>query len=423
MKKWICLIALLLAVLCVTPAMAQYVVYITPTPQVIPELQLKPSTDEVKAYKNPSLSSQLVGYIIVGGRQEVQVLAMQDDWYYVGFTSIYGTSYGWIQASCFEPVPTATPEPVPTPIPTPVTDPNTAYVFNSQSGYRLNLRTEPSASSTSLGKYYTGVPVTLNGRSRNGYQHVTIGTLSGWMDQRYLTGTNLFFEDEMPIVTVDNLRSGVNLRSGPSTSYARIGWYPHGTDVVVLGVRADGWYHVMISGQSGFVSSTLLSDSFPWQYGSDSDNPAVTGALSGAVNTQYVMAQGANAQLPMYASASHTGRVLGRFYTGTQVTVLSYTRTGWNYVRIGDLEGYMDANYLSITAPEQYGVRCSIENPYGTGLNLRRMPSSTSEIIRLCPNYTQVIVLGDLHDGWCYVQVGEQTGYMMGQRLKQIGPN
>ncbi|MBQ8201079.1 MAG: SH3 domain-containing protein [Clostridia bacterium] len=420
MKKLHAMLLTLLMILTCLPAAAESAILLTPVPPSIatPVLKLRPSADEVKAYASPNLKANIVGYIIVGGRQEVEILSIQDNWCYVSFTSIYGTSQGWIPLSCFEAV--TTPQPTPTPTPEPAAQ-GSAFVCNPQAGYRLNLREEPSTNADSLGKYYSGTPVTLTGLNRNGFLQVTIGSVMGWMDSRYITVNPYAFLNEMPEVTVKNPGDGVNLRYGPGTAYRKLGKYSHGTTVTIMGVRADGWYHVAVGGQTGFMSSSLLSEVFPWQYGTDSDNPAVSGGISSAVSIMYVNNHSSTDRLHLRQQASYSAASLGRFYTGTPVTIVSYTRTGWAYVRIGSLEGYMDMSYLTASMPQQYGVTRMVNNTYGTGLNLRTLPTTSSAVLALCPNYTRITVLGDLSDGWCYVQYGDQMGYMMGTRLTTTG--
>lgn len=415
MRKLISLLLILLT-LCI-PACAEYVTRLTPAPtqQTRPEVVLRPSEDEVKVYATPHMKAGIVGYIIVGGRQQVEVIGMQDGWYQVAFTSIYGTSRGWIPASFFEPVATPTPAPTPTPVPPLEVS---AFVRNTAAGYRLNLRSSPSVGARSLGKYFTGTPVTLTGERMSGYAYVRIGNTYGWMDERFLTTDPYSFYSELPQVMVSTTGSGGYLREGPGSSYPSSARYPNGTAVTVLGIRDDEWYHVAVGGKIGYMSVTVLNNTFSWQYGMDSDSPAVSGGLSGADAVAYIhVSLGSTTYLK--ASDSASSRTVGYLYDGCPVNILSYTRTGWVYVRIGDLTGYVDLTYLSTQRPSQTGVSRIIRNSYGTGLNLRTLPDTGSQVIRLCPNYSTVIVMAELENGWCYVQYGSDMGYMMGQRLSE----
>lgn len=383
-----------------------------PTPQPTIPMELIPSQDEVKVYTRPNTKANLAGYIIVGGHQEVEVISRQDGWYYVRFTSIYGDTYGYIPASCFQ----AAATPMPTPTPTPAVN-VTAFVCNPVAGDRLNLRLNPSGTAATLGKYYTGAPVVLTGKTQAGFSEVIIGTLTGWMDSDYLTTNPYGFVNAMPEVQVANA-SGLNLRSGPSTGYKRIGWYPDGATLTVMGIREDGWYHVAVGGQIGFMDSSYMSQTFPWRYGSDSDDSSVSSGVGGSADVCYVHSSSLTDRVNLRTAPSTTAGSIGRFYTGTPVTVLSYTRTGWAYVRIADMTGYMDQSFLTGSVPLQYGQVRYIRNYTGTGLNLRTLPSTDSEVILLCPNGQSVTVLGDLTGGWCYVRVGDLFGYMLSASLK-----
>lgn len=416
MKKLLFLL-LILMLLC-APACAEYVVRLTPapTPQTIPEVVLRPSDDEVKVFATPHMKANIVGYIIVGGRQDVEVIGVQDDWYQVAFTSVYGTSRGWIPASFFMPASTPAPTPTPTPV---VPQKIPAFVRNANSGYRLNLRQAPSYNAMSLGKYYTGTPVTLTEDRRNGFVRVQIGTAYGWMDERFLTTDPYSFYNELPQVMVSTTGTGGYLREGPGKSNKALAWFSNGTAVTVLGIRDDEWYHVAVGGKIGYMSITVLNKTLSWQYGMDSDSPAVSGGLSGADMVAYVhVAVGSWTYLK--SSDASSSRSVGMLYDGCPVNILSYTRSGWAYVRVGDsLTGYVDLTYLSTVKPSMTGVTRVIRNSYGTGLNLRTLPNTDSQVIRLCPNYSSVILMAELIDGWCYVQFDSDCGYMMGQRLSE----
>ncbi len=425
MKK---LLVLVLALLLPCLAAQAEAVRITPTPTLdLSALVLKESADEVKAYKSPNYNAPIAGYIIVGGRQKVEVLSTRGDWCYISFTSINGTDYGWVPMTRFEAQATVTPTPLPTATPLPQ---NIAYVNNygingSGSGGRLNLRAMPDVTSDSRGKYYTGTPVLLLGRSINGYAEVSVGLdknnlVQGWMDERYLSESAYAYVNELPRTTTRNPRSGVNLRSRPTDQCAILGWYPHGTAVTVMGVTENGWCHVQVGGQMGFMYADLLQDDYPWDSGTESDDPT-GGVLYAGGKVMYVVSQSSTDRLHLRTEARYDAKSLGKFYRGTPVTVLHYTRTGWAYVRVCDLdrlEGYMDMSYLSGTPPTQRSVTKRIDNPYGTGLNLRTAPNSASNVIMLCPNGSTVTLLGDLSDNWCLVNVGGRVGFMMGTRLK-----
>lgn len=403
-------VLLLILALCFTfPAFAEAIPSSTPPPEYI----LRDSHDEIRVFAARSTKANIVGYIISGGSQEVQVLNILGDWAYVSFTSVYGVSYGYIPLSHFEKV--AKPTPTPTPAITWPAAAN-AWVSNAQEGYRLNLHDEPSWTSASFGKYYTGVQVILTGQAEGGFLQVLLEGQLGWMDARYLTTDSLAFVPEMPMVTISNMDGGI-LRAGPGMDYARVTRCRYGAPVTVLGVCDNGWYHVVIDEISGYIAEGALSGTFPYGYGMDSDHPVQNPSFTDRKSVFYINTRSTNGVLNLRRSASSSSRSLGKFYTGTPLTIISYTRTGWAYVRIGQTEGYMDTNYITPEKPVQCGSQRIIRNSRANGLNLRSIPSTGGEILSFLPNYTQVTVLGELSDGWCYIQFGDMQGYMLGTYL------
>lgn len=412
-------VALLLA-LCLMlgslPAMADISPSVTPAP--LPGYTLHRVEEEIIVFAAANLKANIVGYITPGKQRNVHVLNVEDNWCYISFISAYGVSYGYLPLSYFD---AALPQPTVTPDAAPTHEGGTAaWILNSAEGFRLNLREEPSVNAKSLGKYFTGTPVTLTGEVKDGFAQVLLADMIlGWLDMRFLTTDPAELVPETPMVTVQKAGSGATLRSGPATTFDRLGWYEHGTLITVLGVRSDGWYHVTVDGLTGFMSEGLLSGAFPYSHGTDSDNPVLTHTAANDEAVLYINTRSATSQLNLRKEATPSSKSLGLFYTGTPLTVISYTRTGWAYVRIGHTEGYVDADYLTAEPPTRYGEKHMVRNSRASGLNLRSLPSTGGEQLGFVENYDHVIVLGTLSDGWCYVNYDGVIGYMLGTGLEK----
>lgn len=105
---------------------------------------------------------------------------------------------------------------------------------------------------------------------------------------------------------------------------------------------------------------------------------------------------------------------LGKYYTGTEVTLLSF-HNGWYKVKIGSLEGYMQSDYLTINSSSHVISAqpvVTIRNARGTGLHLRSAQSTSSASYGLYANGTQVTVLG-ISETWAHVQIDGQIGFML----------
>lgn len=383
-----------------------------PTASPLPGYTLCPAEEERLVFTAMSLKANLAGTLLPGAEQQAEVLQVIGEWCYIRFSAGDGMRYGYVPSSYFV-LETAASTPIPAADETSYEAGASAWVVGWAEGYRLSLRKEPSYSAAILGKYYTGTPVVLTGQAQDGYVQVLLADITAWADARFITLDADAFVPEMPMVTVDNPGSGANLRAAPSSSGSRLGWYADGTAVTVLGVRADGWYHVQVEGQTGYMSSGLLSGSFPYENGLDSDHPA----LADGGTACYINMRSATGQLNLRKSASASAKSLGLFYTGAPVTVMSYTRTGWAYVRIGQVAGYVDADYLTGIQPARYGESRVVRNAGASGLNLRALPGTGGELLAFAENGTRVTVLGELSDGWCYVSWDGTLGYMLGTGL------
>lgn len=405
MRKFLALLTALSLPLSILPAAAES----PPTATPLPGYTLRASPVDILVYATRSLKGNLVGTITPDSSADVQVLALNGDWCYISLTTSQGTRRGYVPLSFFDVAPASTPTPAPA---TTYVAGTLAWVQNAGSGYRLNLREEPRLLAKSVGKYFTGAPVTLTGTTENGFAQVLLaGTTLGWMDLRYLTTDAEAFVPELPVVTIKG--NSAALRSGPGTDNPRLGSYDHGMQVTVLGVRPDGWYHVQVGDAIGYIAETLLSGAFPFGYGMDSDNPNLAESNTDQSSVFCVNTRATGVQLHLRKAATASAKSMGLFYTGTPLVVISYTRTGWSYVRIGQTEGYMAAEYFSSTPTQQYGDRRMVQNSRATGLNLRETPSTGGALMSFVPNGTEVILLGELSNGWCYVDCNGQLGYML----------
>ncbi len=138
----------------------------------------------------------------------------------------------------------------------------TGAVNNPNPSDRLHLRTEPKESAESLGKYYNGVRVIINGVSEGEWTKVAIGNLHGFMKTEFLAigepaQSNVI--SAMPIMVVSNPGSAanLNLREGPFATSKSLGIYANGTKVILMGF-SDKWAHVIVAGKMGFMQATFL---------------------------------------------------------------------------------------------------------------------------------------------------------------------
>lgn len=123
-----------------------------------------------------------------------------------------------------------------------------AVVSNPDPLDRLHLRARPSVRAASLGKYYNGAVVYLDGPVRQGWANVSVGLARGYMQVKYLrfTSSPADVAPAFPIARVENRVTGqLHLRPGPVSRPGTASWglFPDGTQVTVLGI-GPVWTHV-----------------------------------------------------------------------------------------------------------------------------------------------------------------------------------
>ena len=201
---------------------------------------------------------------------------------------------------------------------------------------RVHFRTGAGTNYSSMGVLDTGVKVTYISESGN-WTKVQYNSKTGYICSDYLkkesstsTTTNTMY------VTAS---AGLNLRKGPSTSYAVIKTLSKGTEVTVVS-SSNGWSKVNVGGVSGYVSSDYLSSTKP-STGSSSSNESTSNTTSTMYTTD---------RLNLRKGAGTSYSVITTLDKGVAVTVHS-SSNGWSKVSVNGMTGYVSSSYLSSTKP------------------------------------------------------------------------
>ena len=233
----------------------------------------------------------------------------------------------------------------------------------------LNVRAGASTDTRILKTLQNGSFVTLLSRSVDWWRVEYGSGLYGYCHADYITGLS----GKTAVVNTDP--SGLNVRSGPGTSYARIGGLSRGYTVVVLST-SGGWSRILYHGtKTGYVSAKYLADTasntpdntavrlnVPSYLQADSRWGWVTLGSSGQTMAKIGCATTAIAMMESY----RTGTVI---YPDAMAQKLSYTASGsvyWpsHYVTVTGSTGYLNKIYelLKQGKPVLFGAK----NTYGT---------------------------------------------------------
>ncbi|MBQ4360406.1 MAG: SH3 domain-containing protein [Proteobacteria bacterium] len=174
----------------------------------------------------------------------VTVYEASNGWLRIG----YGSGEGWIEQKY-----TDYKSPEPQQPPAPSFQPFEG-VITAES---LNVREGPSTDYTSIGYLHNGDRVTVIGES-NGWYKITYGGREAWISGKYVEKSNGSTNpppQQTGTFEVVVSATTLNVRTGPSTDYSKIGALSSGARVTVLEEK-NGWYKINYNGQEGWISAS-----------------------------------------------------------------------------------------------------------------------------------------------------------------------
>ena len=322
-------------------------------------------------------------------------------------------------------------------------------------GNDVNFRSGPGMNYEVTDCLENGTVVTVNDRSDSTWYSVSYNGKTGFVSALYLSIQETVQEEpavqtpeaELSVGTINAMY--VRFRSGPSTDYSILGEVNSGTPVIILGA-ADGWSHVTVNGQDGYVFSdyiSLPSDEAAPAEQAPEEIPLSTVAEPPIGETEPAApAVPAEPAAPVVESESKAGHINAdyvRFRTGpgTAYSILSsYNRnqavtvTGtsgdWSKVTIGTQEGYVFTSYITLdtvleAAPAQTVEEAPAEAAKGyvkgTSVRLRSQASLSSAILGEFNTGTELLISGTSGD-WTKVTVNGQAGYIFSTYVTEIAP-
>ena len=117
----------------------------------------------------------------------------------------------------------------------------------------LNVRSGPSTSNSIVGKLSKGTKVSVISES-NGWSKIIYKDKECYVSSRYLDDISNEVKEIKEVNT-----EVLNVRSGPSTSYSKIGKLRKGDKVGVIS-ESNGWSKILYNNKEAYVSSEYLSD-------------------------------------------------------------------------------------------------------------------------------------------------------------------
>ena len=187
--------------------------------------------------------------------------------------------------------------------------------------------------------------------------------------------------------------NSLNLRADGSSSSALLGSYPRGTWLEIMGTRNNFYQVLTPDGRTGFMSRNFINSNAE----SFAQIALVTNPNGGAF-------------LNFRASPSYSAQVLGIFYNGVPLYVLSY-QNGWYFVQINGQNGYVHSSYVSVSNQIGSSTVATIKTPNQTAINMRTGPGVHFPTLRQFSGDRYVMVLAK-GNGWWRVSIDGHVGFM-----------
>lgn len=159
----------------------------------------------------------------------------------------------------------------------------------------LYVRSGPGTNYSKIGSLKKGKTFTVagTGKDRSGvtWYKLRYGSKNGYVSSKYV------YIKQPSVTAVSGTKGTINtkkdpltVRSGPGSSYSRLGSLAKGKTFDITGKATDGsgviWYRLTYNGKTGYVSSSYVRTSSTGSSSSESTTVTPTTNLKGTVNTK-----------------------------------------------------------------------------------------------------------------------------------------
>ena len=312
-----------------------------------------------------------------------------------------------------------------------------AVVRLSDSSSRLNLRAQPSASSSVVGKLAHGTRVEVL-ETRGDWARILYAGATGYVMKSYLQ-----LEESVPVptptagvspgqwatLTLSSTSGRMHVRQGPSTSTPSLDILSHGARVEVLGETGE-WSNIRANGVVGYVKTQYLvfdaAAATPTPVATSTPVPTA-GAPSGQWATLNLGSSSGRMHVRQGPSTSTPS--LDIIAHGARVEVLGEVGE-WSNIRVNGVVGYVKTQYLVFGAQpaedeeedlplfggsedgESGGAYATVKlSSSSSQLNVRASASTASRVVARLSHGFRVEVLGASGD-WVKIRALGVEGYV-----------
>ena len=269
------------------------------------------TTAKLNVRKGPGTKYAKMGTLSKGAKVEV-ITKLPNGWYKIKYKGTYGYVLGkYVKLN------------------TPQQDEK--VIATGKTTAQLNVRKGSSTKYAKIGSLSKGAKVEIVSKLSNGWYKIKYNGTYGYVSGAYVkldSEQPKPGEDEKIIATGKTTVSSLNVRSGPSSNYSKLGILTKGTKVEVVERYSNGWYKIKYKGSYGYVSGAYVS------LDGSKGEVIATGKTTAGLNVR---------------SGAGTGyKKIGYLNKGTKVEIVTKLSNGWYKIKFNSSYGYVSGDYVKL---------------------------------------------------------------------------
>ena len=269
------------------------------------------TTAKLNVRKGPGTKYAKMGTLSKGAKVEV-ITKLPSGWYKIKYKGTYGYVLGkYVKLN------------------TPQQDEK--VIATGKTTEQLNVRKGSSTKYAKIGSLSKGAKVEIVSKLSNGWYKIKYKGTYGYVSGAYVkldSEQPKPGEDEKIIATGKTTVSSLNVRSGPSSNYSKLGILTKGTKVEVVERYSNGWYKIKYKGSYGYVSGAYVS------LDGSKGEVIATGKTTAGLNVR---------------SGAGTGyKKIGHLNKGTKVEIVTKLSNGWYKIKFNSSYGYVSGDYVKL---------------------------------------------------------------------------
>ena len=269
------------------------------------------TTAKLNVRKGPGTKYAKMGTLSKGAKVEV-ITKLPSGWYKIKYKGTYGYVLGkYVKLN--------------------IPQQDEKVIATGKTTAQLNVRKGSSTKYAKIGSLSKGAKVEIVSKLSNGWYKIKYNGTYGYVSGAYVkldSEQPKPGEDEKIIATGKTTVSSLNVRSGPSSNYNKLGILTKGTKVEVVERYSNGWYKIKYKGSYGYVSGAYVS------LDGSKGEVIATGKTTAGLNVR---------------SGAGTGyKKIGHLNKGAKVEIVTKLSNGWYKIKFNSSYGYVSGDYVKL---------------------------------------------------------------------------